>query len=267
MKLGEAIALLRSAGVPTPEYDARELFRRIGGLPANRPLPTDTECDRPELSEAIGRRALREPLQYIIGEVGFYRELYKVTPDVLIPRQDTEHLVEAAVKRLPRGAKILDLCTGSGCVAISTVKNTEQTSAVATDISEAALKTARENAELNGVSERIEFRRADALGEKTDGSFYAILSNPPYVTESAYSALEDEIYFEPRAAFVADENGLIFYKRILEEYRDSLEDGGFFAFEIGFDQGPALAELAEKNALSCEIIKDYSGLDRVALLR
>ena len=118
MTLKEAIEKLRAAGVESADYDARELFRfyRHGTVTLN------TECDSPELLSAVERRANREPLQYIIGEVGFYRESYKVTPDCLIPRPDTETLVDYAVKHIPEGASFLDLCTGSGCVAVSTLK-------------------------------------------------------------------------------------------------------------------------------------------------
>ena len=154
MKLREAIEILKCAGVENPRYDARELFIRIGKMKAAELLSPDAECDSCELESAIERRRKREPLQYIIGEVDFYRESYKVTPDCLIPRQDTEILVDYAVKHIPEKATFLDLGTGSGCIAISTLKNTKKTKAFAVDISEAALNLARYNAEKNGVHER-----------------------------------------------------------------------------------------------------------------
>ena len=147
MTLKSAIELLKQAKIDSPEYDARELFKLF------IPLPTlSSECDDPRLISMLERRADREPLQYIIGEVGFYREVYRVTPDCLIPRSDTEILVDYAVKNIPRGESFLDLCTGSGCVAISTLCNTRDTRAVAVDISDGALKVAKENAEKNCVS-------------------------------------------------------------------------------------------------------------------
>jgi HemK-like putative methylase len=161
MTLSEAIKRLEACGVDNPAYDARELFYRIGGV--KKPIFLNTVCTSPELESAIERRVKREPLQYIIGSVGFYNEEYKVTPDCLIPRSDTEILVDLAVKRLPDGERMLDLCTGSGCVAISVMANTVDTSAVAVDISDGALSIAKENAKLNGVSERIEFVKGDCL--------------------------------------------------------------------------------------------------------
>jgi len=265
--LGDAISALSNAGIESARYDARELFHCIGGIDKSALLSLGASCDKPELLNAIERRCKREPLQYIIGEVSFYRESYEVSPDCLIPRADTEILVDFAVKEIPEGKRFLDLCTGSGCVAISTLKNTSSTSAVAVDISDAALSVARRNAEKNGVSDRIEFKTADVMKETVTGEFFAILSNPPYVTESAYKGLEPEIYFEPEIAFVGGESGLVFYEKILDSYRNRIDPSGFFAFEIGFDQASALAELAATYAMKCEIIKDYSGNDRVAVLK
>ena len=267
MTLGETIKILSDAGVDNPRYDARELFHRIGKMPISELISPLAECDSPELISAIERRKKREPLQYIIGEVDFYREVYKVTKDCLIPRQDTEILVDFAVKNIPAGKRFLDLCTGSGCIAISTLKNTKETHAAALDISESALLLAKHNAEKNGVSERIDFICADATENALDGEFFAILSNPPYVSESAYMSLEPEIYFEPKIAFVGGESGLDFYEKILSIYNDKISRGGFFAFEIGYDQGKALSELAALHGRECEIIKDYSGNDRVAVLK
>lgn len=267
MKLSEAIEILRGAGVPNPVYDARELFERIGGIERSNLFFDDVECLSSNLASAVYRRAKREPLQYIIGEVDFYRETYKVTPDCLIPRQDTEILVDFAVKNIPRGKSFLDLCTGSGCVAISTLKNTEDTRATAIDISEKALSVARQNAMANGVFDRIDFILADALSKAPDTEFFAILSNPPYVSENTYKSLEKEIYYEPKIAFVGGDSGLVFYERILDIYRDRLVKGGFFAFEIGFDQAEALKELSRLHNMSCEIIKDYSQNGRVAIIK
>ena len=246
MKLSEAILKLKAAGIDNPRHDARELFSVIGGIPRSALLLGDAECNAPELSEAIERRCKREPLQYIIGEVEFYRESYTVSPDCLIPRQDTEILVDYAVKNIPDGSLFLDLCTGSGCVAISTLKNTRATSAVAVDISDGALNIARKNAERNGVADRIALRKADALREAVSGDFYAILANPPYVTEDDYELLAPEIYFEPRAAFVGGKSGIEFYEAFITLYKARLCAGGFFAFEIGYNQANELIALAEK---------------------
>ncbi len=267
MKLTEAIALLSEAGIEDARSEARRLFLEICSVKHAALLTSDPESDDPRLINAVRRRCERTPLQYILGEVEFYRESYKVSEDCLIPRSDTEILVDCAVKNLPRGAKFLDLCTGSGCVAISTLRNTDQTTAVATDISAAALALAEENARRNGVSDRLTVRLADALTTVEDGNFYAVLSNPPYVTDSAYEKLAPEIYREPKMAFVGGADGMNFYRRIIPAYKDKINKNGFMAFEIGYDQGKAISDLAKEHSMSCEIIKDLSALDRVAILK
>lgn len=269
MTLNEAIARLVEAGIVSAEYDARELFRAYGATDAYGRISRTEEVCSPELEAAIMRRADREPLQYIIGSVGFYREEYKVTPDVLIPRADTEHLVDYAVKHIPRGEKFIDLCTGSGCVAISTLKNTSDTTAMAVDISAAALAVAEENSRINGVSDRLTLIEADVLGGIDTGEekYYAVLSNPPYVTEGAYAALEPEIYREPRCAFVGGEDGGDFYRAIVPTAKKIIKPEGFIALEIGYDQKELLLGIADAEDMELEIIKDYSGNDRVAILR
>lgn len=267
MTLKEATEILAKAGIESAVADARTIFSELGGTPRHElPFP-DTHSESPEVISAIKRRAKREPLQYIIGTVGFYRETYRVTPDCLIPRGDTEVLVDFAVKSLPCGARFLDLCTGSGCVAISTLANTEGTSALAADISKDALAVATENAALNGVDSRIEFAELDVMKTVAVGEFFAILSNPPYVKDEVYKSLSPEIYYEPKAAFVGGEDGADFYRIITKSYRNRIAKDGFIAFEIGFDQREVLEKIADDNAMSLEIIKDLSGLDRVAVLR
>lgn len=267
MTLNEAIKTLAEAGVESPEYDARELFLHFGNLKPYELVSRDISLGGGEIISAIERRAKKEPLQYIVGEVNFYRESYKVTPDCLIPRQDTEILVDYAVKNIPWGESFIDLCTGSGCVAISTLKNTDNTRALALDISQKALNIAKENAEKNGVFERIDFELGDALNFSPRGRVFAILSNPPYVTNKEYEELAEEIYHEPKEAFVGGADGLDFYKKIVPACKDKLKTSGFIAFEIGKDQAQALEKIAEDNAMNTEIINDFSGLARVAVLR
>ena len=263
MTLKEAINMLTEAGIDSPLYDARELFK----IYCSEPVMMSTECNDPKLLSSIERRKNREPLQYIIGEVGFYREDYFVSPACLIPRSDTEILVDYAVKNLPEGALFADLCTGSGCVAISTLKNTKNTRALAVDISPDALDLARKNAERNGISDRIEFKEADVMAEEVTGRIFALLSNPPYVSDSAYTLLEKEIYHEPKIAFVGGIDGGDFYRRLTELYCNLIDEKGFIAYEIGYDQAELMQSIAEKHNMTCEIIKDLSGNDRVAVMR
>ena len=267
MTLREAIHLLKEAGIDSAAYDARELFVNVGGMNRSELVSTNASCDLAELTEAIKRRAAHEPLQYIIGKVGFYRETYKVTPDCLIPRSDTEILVDYAVKNLPKGAFFVDLCTGSGCIAVSTLNNTAETTAMAVDISKEALEIAKENAEYNGISNRLSFQEADVTKSVVCSSCFAVLSNPPYVTNEAYESLMPEIYFEPKIAFVGGEDGLDFYESITSLYRDVISDEGFIAFEIGYDQANALRIIANQHNMNAQILQDLSGNDRVAVLK
>ena len=266
MTLAEAIKMLKDAGVDSPEYDARELFRAFSGLSTGI-FTSTSKSDSEELVRAVQRRAEREPLQYIVGSVGFYREEYKVTPDCLIPRSDTEILVDYAVKHIKDGERFADLCSGSGCIGISTLKNTKNTHCDSFDISDGALALTRENAELNGVTDRITVTKKDLLKDEIAGEYFAILSNPPYIPRNVYEGLEKEIFSEPKIAFVGGDDGLIFYERLIPVCVNKLKDGGFIAFEIGYDQGDSLRELANKHGCTFELIKDYSGNDRVVVLR
>ncbi len=267
MTLNDAIASLKEAGIENPEFDARELFMHFGNLKKHELVSRSVSLDDETISEAVKKRAERMPLQYIIGHVGFYRESYKVSPACLIPRQDTEILVDYAVKNIPDGEEFIDICTGSGCIAISTLKNTKSTSCSAIDISDAALAVAKENAKENGVSGRIEFLKTDALSFTPRKKIFAVLSNPPYVTDEEYEKLDTELYHEPKIALVGADRGLAFYKKITQLTKGSLKPNGFIAFEIGKDQAEALREIAKENLMEAEIIKDFSGNSRVAVLR
>ena len=268
MTLNETAKILDSAGIEDAKDEARLLFELVGKIPRQALIGNDVDCSTDALLCAIERRASREPLQYIVGEVDFYRERYAVSPECLIPRSDTEILVDYAVKNIPDGKFFLDLCTGSGCVAISTLCNTRGTRAEAFDISDGALAIAKGNAEKNGVSDRLLFTKADV--SKPFGTAerpFAILSNPPYVSASAYDALAPEISFEPRIAFVGGEDGGDFYRALVPVCKELIDREGFFAFEIGFDQADLARNLADEHSLSVEIIKDFSGIDRVAVYR
>ena len=268
MTLKECIGILSSAGIKNARDEARLLFREIGKIPAYALVSENAECDSDELILAVSRRTKREPLQYIIGEVDFFKERYEVTPDCLIPRPDTEILVEYAVNNIPDGAYFLDLCTGSGCVAVSTLKNTKNTRATAYELVPETAELARRNAQRNGVTDRLRVKILDLMSSIPEESgVYAVLSNPPYVAEPVYTELDDEIFHEPKAAFVGGADGADFYRRFVPIYKKVISDDGFMAFEIGYDQGALMFSLAEENGLSIEIIKDFSGNDRVAVMK
>lgn len=265
MKYSEAVKMLKEAGISNPRHEARLIFEDVCGVERNALFTSDPESA--DADAAVARRVLREPLQYIIGKTAFFKEEYFVSPDCLIPRVDTEILVEVAIKSLKAGDRFIDLCTGSGCVAVSTLRNTENTRALALDISEDALKMAERNACHNGVIDRVDFILSDALTYEPNEKFDALLSNPPYIEKTVYEGLLAEIFHEPKIALVADDGGLLFYKTFIPKYKSKINPGGFMAFEIGYDQGEALIEIARENGLCAEIIKDYGGNDRVAFIR
>lgn len=267
MRLSEAIRLLSEAGIDAPAHDARAIFRHFENLSDTALYGADTKSQNPKTNDAVMRRAEREPLQYLLGTCDFYRETYRVTPAVLIPRSDTELLVDTVVRHARKGARILDLCTGSGCIPISILNNTDHTTATAVDLSPEALEIARENARRYDLSDRITFIEADLRTSFPDGEFDIITSNPPYIRREVYETLAPEIAKEPRMAFVADEDGLLFYRLFLERAPAHLAQGGFIALEIGYDQMDALARLCEQNGLSVSFYKDLGGNDRLAIAR
>ena len=267
MKLSEACRILTEAGVPESTFDAREIFSELGGFSRLDLTLCDVETNDTKVTDAIMRRAAREPLAYVLGYAYFYRERYEVNENCLVPRSDTEILVDYAVKHIPSGAHFADLCTGSGCVGISVLANTKNTTATLADISEAALVLAEKNAKDIGVLSRAELVLADVKLNPVCERPYAVLSNPPYVRDEVYKALDAEIFFEPRIAFVGGDDGMDFYRAITPLYRDIIPPEGFIAYEIGYDQGELICEVAAEHGMSCEIIRDLSGNNRVAVLR
>ena len=233
-------------------------------------LRRDENFDCPELEEAVKKRCSHYPLQYILGYWNFCNETYKVTENTLIPRQDTEKLVELAIKLLPENARIIDLCTGSGCVAISTLSARPDCHAVAVDLFPETLEVARENAESNGVGDRMGFLAQDVLYPAfmdSLGAFDCIISNPPYIETHQISLLDDELFYEPRAALDGGDDGLNFYRVIIAEYSQYLSDNGIMLLEIGCDQAKSVGAIASAAGMRCEIYKDYGGNDRVAYLK
>ncbi len=253
---------LSAAGVPDPMTDARLLVMHTQGVSAAS-LYTDPhrEYGGEALLSALRHREAREPLQHILGEVVFYSELYTVSPDCLIPRADTELLVEKAIRVLPTGGTFWDLGTGSGCIAISVLAHRTDLRAVAVDISQGALALAMQNAEKNGVSERITLLCADLLsgeGMPSSDGICAILSNPPYIRSAVIPTLESELSYEPRAALDGGEDGLLFYRTILDRYSAPL-----YLFEIGYDQADALRALADERGMNAAVSVDLGGNDRL----
>ncbi len=261
---------LANAGIENNRGEAAMLVCRFCGVnKAELLLRHDENFESEELRQAVEKRISHYPLQYVLGYWDFYHETYRVTEDTLIPRQDTEKLVELAVRLLPPSARFLDLCTGSGCVAISTLAARHDCHAVGIDLFPKTLEIAGENAENNGVGERLGLLCEDVL--KPDflgglGCFDAILSNPPYIETQQIPLLEEELAYEPNSALDGGDDGLDFYRVIIAQYGSALSPDGFMLLEIGCDQARAVTAIAHTAGYRCEVFKDYGGRDRVAYL-
>lgn len=222
-------------------------------------VPQD-EFDEYEI--ALKKRAEHVPLQYIVGETEFMGLKFKVNSSVLIPRQDTETLVEEALKVVQPGMKVLDLCTGSGCIIISILHSVPGVDGCATDISKQALNVARENAKLNDV--QVMFEQSD-LFDRVAGVYDVIVSNPPYIASAEILKLMPEVQlFEPQEALDGKEDGLFFYREIASGAKDYLTSGGRLLLEIGYDQGAAVSSmLADAGFTEVRVIRDLARNDRV----
>jgi release factor glutamine methyltransferase len=276
-------------GIPQPRLEAEILLAHVLGRERidlyMRYDESVGEDDRARLRELVRRRAGREPTRHLIGTCEFMSLALKVTPDCLIPRPETELLVEEVlrmfgVKRRPAGAgaaagadpkpvTAIDLCTGCGCVAVSLAVYLPSARIAATDISAAALAVARENAEGHGVADRIRFLEGD-LFEPLDAADVQpadlLVANPPYVAEAEWAALEPEIReHEPRAALVAGPTGTEVIERIVRGAPAYLKPGGTMLVEIGAEQGAAVAaKVPQVRGLGdVHVVKDYAGLDRL----
>ncbi len=265
----EICARLTAAGIEDARTDAALLLSYFGGISeATLPFRRDESIDDPRLIEAVQRRADHYPLQYLIGEWDFCGQTYEVNEHTLIPRSDTETLVEQGLRLLPRGAKFADLCTGSGCIAISTLCMRRDTEAIAVDLFPETLAVAGRNAVRNGVSERITFIEADVLDVLPieEGTLDAILSNPPYIRTEVVKTLAPEVAHEPEAALDGGRDGLDFYRAILQLHTPLLKSHGVVLFEIGYDQGEDLRCLAAQYGFDCRIVRDLGDRYSVAVL-
>jgi release factor glutamine methyltransferase len=228
------------------------------------------EDEQRRFEDVIARRAVGEPSQYITGIQEFYGRAFRVTPAVLIPRPETELLVEAALSVMNANARICDVGTGSGCIAITLLCERSEATAVAIDVSEEALTIARENASVQSVGHRVEFVTSDcftALNPKTE--FDLILSNPPYVSANMLSGLQREVRdHEPQIALSPGEDGLTVIRRLLVESPGFIRGNGHLLMEIGFDQGEAVQKLIDENVWTLkEIRPDLQCIPRIVVLQ
>ncbi len=271
-KQGEA--LLREAQIEEAALDARLLLEFVCGTDRNTLLAhgdrevADKEYDG--YRELIGRRAAHVPLQHLTGEQEFMGLTFVVNKDVLVPRQDTEVLVEEVMKNLHDGMRILDLCTGSGCILLSLLQYSNDCTGVGVDLSPEALAVAGENYErLRRERPEMEasFREGDLFEALEKGErFDIIVSNPPYIETDEIAALMPEVReHEPVMALDGGADGLAFYRRIAGGAGDYLNGGGMLFFEIGCGQADQVREIMTQAGFrQIEIVKDFAGLDRVA---
>lgn len=257
---------LTGANVPEADLDAWYLLEWCTGVSRSHYLAYPEETISPEQEEqyreTLARRAQRVPLQQITGEQEFMGLSFLVNEHVLIPRQDTEILVEETAKFLQDGMRYLDLCTGSGCILLSLKTLRPGAEGEGADLSPEALKVAGKNRERLGLEARL---TESDLFDKIEGTFDVIVSNPPYIKREEIESLMDEVRLhEPYMALDGHEDGLYFYRRIATEAPGYLKKGGGLFLEIGWDQGESVSELLRQQGFSdIKVVKDLAGLDRV----
>ena len=259
-------------GVENPRLDAEVLLcavlkceRITLYVDFERPL---SDAELAQFKQYVVRRAAHEPLAYILGEKAFMRNMFKVTPDTLVPRPETELLVESivmAAEAVGGDIKILDIGTGSGAIIVSLLDYLPQAKGVGVDISVGALTVAKENAVAIGVVERAGFLRSDVYSAlPLDKKFDIIVSNPPYIPAADIAGLAKDVQNEPIGALDGGEDGLDFYRRITKEAPLHMVEDGLLAFEIGIYQGEAVAEMCKAAGFGAVAIrKDYAGIERM----
>lgn len=272
--LGRAKARLEASGCPDPAIDARWIAEEALNMTR---AELKFESDRSiahgqlvQLESMLDRRAAGEPVQYILGAADFMGLRFEVTPDVLIPRQDTETLAEAALIDLrgrPGGPALLDLCAGSGCVGLSLASLAPDARVTLSDISREALDVVKRNAHALGV--RVELRHGDLFAAVGRDRFDVIASNPPYIPRQQLSELQREVRFEPQLALDGGADGLDFYRRITQDAGSHLNAGGSIYLEVGVGQAEAVLALlkAHLSCLDAGTIRDLNGIDRVVFAK
>ncbi len=264
---------LQAAGIEEATLDARLLLEAVCGTDRNDLLVHGEQPVMPQAEEKylhwIRQRAEHIPLQQLTGEQDFMGLTFSVNEHVLIPRQDTEILVEEVLKELHDRMRILDMCTGSGCILLSLLHYSNDCEGLGVDLSAETLEVAGQNVLKVLTPEKAEhahFLQSD-LFEKVEGKFEIIVSNPPYIASAEVEKLMPEVRdHEPRMALDGTEDGLHFYRRIIKEAGKHLVNSGMLFFEIGYDQGQAVSELMRAGGYrEVQVVQDYAGLDRVVL--
>ncbi|MCR5283451.1 MAG: peptide chain release factor N(5)-glutamine methyltransferase [Lachnospiraceae bacterium] len=259
---------LMQAGAPEADLEARLLLEFVCDTDRTTLFAHPEKEVFPEQMEQydvfLAKRSRREPLSYITGRQSFMGLVFSVNENVLIPRQDTEILVEEVMKEPFDGSRILDLCTGSGCILLSLLHYSNHCTGIGSDLSPGALSVAKENAKRLGMEEQAQFIESD-LWEGIEGVFDIIVSNPPYIQTGVIETLMPEVReFEPRLALDGGEDGLMVYQRLLHKVGTHSKGGTRLYLEIGYDQGEAVSRMVrEAGFTDVQVVKDYAGCDRV----
>lgn len=281
--LGEAIAearrMLEQAGIESAEQEVLWIVEHVLRLAAHQVVASRdrllSQVERLAVRELIERRVGREPLQYILGTQEFCGLEFDVSPAVLIPRPETELLVEYVAQRIPldRQATVVDVCTGSGCIAVAIARLRPRVRVIASDLSNRSLDVARRNATHHAVSERITWLEGDLLGslakQGLEGCIDVIVSNPPYIAEADWAFLQPEVrLFEPRGALVAGPQGTELHERLLQEAGPYLIPGGALIMEIGVGQARAMRRIIDQISgyRFHRLVYDAAGLERVVIV-
>lgn len=261
---------LKAAGIEDSVFEAKAIIRHITGF-TNSEILTKytnelTEFQQNNLTVILRQREIRYPLQYILGEWAFYKYTFKVGVGVLVPRSDTEVLVEECAEYLKNieKPKVLDLCAGSGCIGISLAKDYSDSAVVLVEKYPEAKRYLDENITLNGA-----YNAMAVLGDVFEGTantekYDLIVSNPPYIPPKEMEIVSPETRFEPQTALLGGEDGLDFYRAIIKNYKNSLKDGGMLAFEVGINEAQKVLALLEENGFQeTKITKDLNSVERV----
>lgn len=258
--------ILDRAEVDSSAFEISVMMEDLLGLPRSAEMAVPERAlsseEEKKLLDAVEKRAGGYPLQYIVGNWEFYGRKFYVGEGVFIPRQDTELLCECAIKYFAKrqSPKLIDLCSGSGCIAVTLAKEIKGSDVTAVELSEDAFGYLERNVELNGAD--IKTLNQDAL--EAFGEFDGVISNPPYVTGKEMECLQREVRFEPLMALSGGEDGLYFYRRIIKNWYPHIKPKGLIAFELGDGEGNAVSDILRSEGFyGVQVWEDYDGLERV----
>jgi len=260
---------LEKAGIEDYVFEAKQIIKHITGLSATQILTyynrNLTEFQENNLTALIHQREVRYPLQYIFGEWDFYGRSFYVGPGVLVPRADTETLIDGAKEYLENIEKpeILDLCAGSGCIGITLAKEKENSYVTLVEKYDEAIRYAEKN-KVRNKADNARIIKGDVFESAGNDKCYdLIISNPPYIPENEMKDISPETHFEPETALLAADGGMEFYKAIIKNYTSSLKNGGMMAFEVGMGESEKVAELMKAAGYKVSIKKDLNNIERL----